>query len=236
MNGLLESTQDSSRSSDYDIIIPLKRSNNKFNRSVYIPSMTGGKISIEEIEQVLENLELVTCKLPTVRKNWISFIHIFLLPLLGVIYFKNYWGCGYWDDTYEYRYDSNVGFSRYVPYGRQFFSTKGNLTPFFVYIILAILYFAISQKYLLKQIQSSAEKIIEIHQPYFFSKGYRWNIQNSFPDWIELRREYNAEQESSESHYSLEYIRHFSPKKALKQVGNSVFNTFYPKDQEFEQY
>jgi len=156
--------------SGYNIIVPIDKSNNKFNRAVYTPMMTEGKITSEEVNQVLNDLELVTKKLPTSCGNLMTIAHLFVLPFIAMWILTENWYCGYYD------------------YDRYYTRTK-SWSPFFIYCLIAFIYFHFGKKYQLMKVRNQADTIIQMHQSQFNKKGFRLFIPFNFPEWIEIQRD-----------------------------------------------
>jgi len=157
----------------------MDKSSNKFKRTAYDPSMTEGKITSEEVNQVLTGLELVTYKLPTLCGNFIAIIHLFVIPLIAMIVFADKIYCGsvpryYINDDYVSDYIVD--------------KTDKSYAVFFVYWLLAFIYLNLKRKYQLIEIRAEVETIIQVYQSQFNKKGYRLFIPFNFPECIEIQR------------------------------------------------
>jgi len=199
------------------IIIPKNKFTNKFNRTVYIPTMTENKITSEEVNQVLSDLELITKKLPTTCGNWMTIVHIFVLPLIAMWTLAEKW----WTCSGYYGYET--GFSQR--------NWKGRWMPFFIYFLLTFIYFKASKKYQLIKVKSQAETLLQIHQPQFNKKGYRLSIAFNFPEWIEIQNnDYphqmsvpNANQNNIPQSFS--QVLQSSPVKKMRKYGASALQS-----------
>ena len=185
----------------YNVIIPLEKSTNKFNRKAYVPTMTEGKISSEEVNQLLEDLELAISQLSTPLGELMTVLHRFVLPLFVMIFLTNVWYC-YRDRTW---------------------------VPFFIYCIIMFIYQKVSQKYKMMKAREKADSIIQIHQSEFNKKGYRLFIPFNFPEWIEIQRDSYPQQAPVPSadqfnlHQNVSQLLQAPVVQNIREYGSSVF-------------
>jgi len=165
----------------YNVIIPLDKPTNKFNRKAYVPTMTEGKISSEEVNQLLEDLELITSRFSTPLGKLMTILHRFVLPFFVMLFLTNEWYCG----SNDYEYDYDYGYYRH---------RNRTWIPFFIYCIMVFIYQKVSQKYKMMKAREKADSIIQIHQSEFNKKGYRLFIPFNFPEWIEIQRDSDPQQ------------------------------------------
>jgi len=167
----------------YNVIIPLQKSTNKFNRKVYIPTMTEGKITSEEVNELLEGLELITSQFSTPLGKLMTLLHRFVLPFFVMLFLTKEWHC----EGSDYEYDFEKG-----SYRR--FRKDRTWVPFFIYCIIVVIYQKLSQKYKMMKAREKADSIIQIHQSEFNKKGYRLFIPFNFPERIEIQRDSDPQQ------------------------------------------
>ena len=150
-------------SSDYTIVIPFNTDDNKFSRTSYSSSMTGGRASSEEINQVLTLLDITTSNIPTGRQIITRLIIRFLVPAVMIWILVEAWRC-------------------YRP------STPA--TVLFWYMLASLIYILVRRNSQVKEAKNQVQKIIQRFQPTFEERGLRWNIPLAFPHYIELCRDY----------------------------------------------
>ena len=150
-------------SSDYMIVIPFNKGDNKFSRTSYSSSMTGGRASSEEVNQVLTLLDTITNNLPTPFQVIARLMIRFLVPSLMILVLTETWRC------YQYRYP---------------------IAKLFCYVLASLIYILVRTNSQVKQAKNQAQKIIQRFQPTFEERGLRWNIPLGFPHYIELCRDY----------------------------------------------
>jgi len=177
------------------IYIPINKSTNKFSRTVYTPKMTEEKITSEELNQVLNDLELVTKKLPTNLSNILTIIDLFVLPLIAFVMLMESWYCSYYDhSTDSYR------------------RTERSWTPLFIYYFIALPYYNLSKKYQPVKIKAQTDSIVQMYQSQFNQKGYRLFIPFNFPDWIEIHKDSHLQQ------MPVPKVNHFEIPQTLSQI------------------
>ena len=205
------------------IIIPKDKSSNGFNRTVYLPAMTEEKITSGEVNQVLSDLELVTKKLPTACGNLMTLIHLFVLPLIAMIFLTNEWYCEY----YDYRSES---------YRNRYYWDRSWM-PFFIYCLIVFVYLKFNKKYQLMKIRAEAETIFQMHQPQFNKKGYRLFVPFNFPQWIEIQRDSYPQQMPVPNNnlfnvpQSFSQVLQSSPVKKMREYGASALQSLASKIQ-----
>jgi hypothetical protein len=166
MNPLIQPT---SNLPGYNIIIPIVKATNKFNRQVYTPVMTEEKISSEAVNKVLDDLELVTYQLQTDGGKFLTFLHRFVLPFFAFLFIYTSMYCGSY--YYDYNYD------------------RKSWTQFIIYCIIAYIYLKVSTKVQLMRVREKADSILQIHQAEFNKRGFRLFLPINFPEWIEIQRD-----------------------------------------------
>jgi len=150
-------------SSDYMIVIPFNKEDNKFSRTSYSASMTGGRASSEEINQVLTLLDLTTSNIPTGRQIITRLIIRFLVPAVMIWILAEAWRC--------YRHAEPT-------------------ILLFWYMLASLIYILVRRNSQVKEAKGQVQKIIQRFQPTFEERGLRWNIPLAFPHYIELCRDY----------------------------------------------
>ena len=80
-----------SSSSDSTIIIPLDRDENKFLKTTYTPSMTGGRATPEEVNQVLTLLDIIASNIPTPFQSINTLFIRFLVPAVMIWFLSETW-------------------------------------------------------------------------------------------------------------------------------------------------
>ncbi len=162
-------------SSEDCIVFPVNKKDGYFERSVYDPEMTNGRISEEEIANVLRELDAIarpifnprleSCLRCFKKSNKPLFFALWCLTFLTFI-FGNY--------IKEFDLFMVVWFL-----GMTFFITT------FLVIIFNCFYIGVI-KLLLWRSKKLALPIIEDKNPDFLRKGYYWAIPQDFPYWVEL--------------------------------------------------
>ena len=150
-------------SSDYMIVIPFNKENNKFSRISYSASMTGGRASSEEVNQVLTLLDITINNVPTSFQVIIRLVIRFLVPLVMIWILGGVWKC----------YNPGPPFA-----------------ILFWYMLASLIYILVRRSFQVKEAKSQAQKIIQRFQPSFEERGLRWNIPLTFPHYIEICRDY----------------------------------------------
>ena len=150
-------------SSDYIIIIPFDREENKFSRTVYSTSMTGGRTSCDEVNQVLTLLDIAVNNIPTAFQTFKRLFTRLLIAALMIWIISETWRC---------------------------YRMATPLTMLFWYMVACLLFILRRRHVEAKEAKSEVQKIIERFQPSFEERGLRWNIPQGFPLYIELCRDY----------------------------------------------
>jgi len=150
-------------SSDYTIIIPFDREENKFSRTVYSTSMTGGRASCDEVNQVLTLLDIAVSNIPTTFQTLKTLLIRLLVPGLMIWIIAESWRC--------YRMETP-------------------LTMLFWYMVASLLYMLRKKSVETKEAKSQVQKVLQRFQPLFEERGLRWNIPQAFPLYVELCRDY----------------------------------------------
>jgi len=150
-------------SSDYMIVIPFNKEDKKFSRTSYSASMTGGRASSEEVNQVLTLLDITINNVPTLFQVITRLIIRFLVPGFMILVLIGTWRC--------YRH------------------AEPTLLLFW-YMLASLIYILVRRNSQVKEAKSQAQKIIQRFQPIFEERGLRWNIPLGFPHYIEICRDY----------------------------------------------
>jgi len=146
-------------SSDYMIVIPFNKEDKKFSRTSYSSSMTGGRVSSEEVNQVLTLLDTITNKVPNIFQVMARLMILFLVPSLMILVLTETWKC------YQPRYP---------------------IAMLFCYGLACLIYILVRTNSQIKQAKNQIQKIIQRVQPTFEERGLRWNIPLGFPHYTEL--------------------------------------------------
>jgi len=201
----------------YNVIIPLEKSTNKFNRKVYIPTMTEGKITSEEVNELLEDLELITSQFSTPLGKLMTLLHRFVLPFFVMLFLTNNWYCGSDDYEYNYHYD----YYRHI--------RNRTWVPFFIYCIIMSIYQKLNHKYKMMKARGKADSIIQIHQSKFNKKGYRLFVPFNFLEWIEIQRDSYPQRDPVPSvdqfnlRQNVSQLLHAPVVQNIREYGNSAF-------------
>jgi len=154
-------------SSSYNtIIIPFDREENKFSRTVYSTSMTGGRASCDEVNQVLTLLEIAASNIFTSFQAFKYILIRLLIPSFVIWILAGTWRC--------FKLD---------PF-------------FFIwcyYIFRSFFYVLIKKSGETEEVKKQVHKIIQRFQPLFKERGLRWNIPRVFPLYVELCRDYREQ-------------------------------------------
>jgi len=195
----------------FNVMIPLDKSTKKFKRGVYVPMMTQEKISSEEFNQVLEDLELVTSQLPTIMSTLMTILHRFVLPFIALIFLTDEWYCGSsdWDSEYHYR-------TRFRTWA-----------PFYFYCVVMYAYFKFSKKYQMMKLRAKAASIIQIYQADFNKRGFRLSIPSHFPEFVELQKDLYPEGTSPEDteQYNLSQFLQVPAVQNIRRYGRSILQS-----------
>jgi len=202
-----------------DVIqFPLNKDTNQFNRDLYIPTMTEGKISAEEINQVFEDLELATCKIPTPNDNMLILCYRFAFPFVVMLFL----------DAQEALCDYE-----YKPRPKTWWF-------FYMYCFFAVIYWIFNQRSQIGKVKENTKKIIHLFQPDFSKKGFIWIIPEDFPECIELHGGFGNNDKELDYRSVQMYITSFEndiapswPSNIMKHIVSAITKPFW-KDQKNE--
>ena len=162
------------------IIFPAKGWSRKLDSRSYDPSQTEGRVTLEEVKQVLREME--TIQRPFNR--WIIFIRILfaILAIGGSVLTRIGIYCS---DTQ--RFVCVDGYCSWVEdnnYGLLIGSIVGGFLGF---CLLVILYFVIYYL-LIARSRIPALALFNRINPNFTTRGLKWRLPTHFPMWIELTK------------------------------------------------
>ena len=158
------------------VIFQFDKASKKFDSSFYSPALTDGKISLEEINQALKQVE--TAGASVAFKIRVSFCWFILLILIIISLF-----------VYTLNFALN-GKSRLIS-----FAVFGYPVAVFVALILYIL----QLKRFSDELKYKCKLVVERLNPSFSCRGLRWHIPADFPQWIELWKDYQIFGKQSQS-------------------------------------
>lgn len=149
----------------YNVIFPRDKITNRFHRGVYTESMTEGKISYQEINNFLDDVELVTTKLPLPFTKFLTFAHRFALPLIVLLFLTKELNFTRSDKTWQ---------------------------PFIWYCFVALVYTLICTRLQFNQSREKIDAVVQIYQAKFNKKGFRLFVPLKL-QWIELQKDIYSE-------------------------------------------
>jgi len=165
---------------DSVIVFPLNRKN-KFSRTLYSSTMTQGRASLDDINQVFTLLEFVLIRLPSKLSLFLSLILRFFLPFVVLRCYH---------ETYDWRSSSYYD-SRWVRFDERIWAW------FAFYCVVGIGYMLFDRRRQRKQVKADIEEVIKMVQPGYVERGLRWRVPDESYGWIELIKEYRQEAEPS---------------------------------------
>ena len=159
---------------DYTIVFPHDDFGKRFDSGFYSPALTDGRASLEEINQILAEVEII-------RR-----------PLAGKM-------CG---ALCCYIVSIIASVVAYVLFMVSMINNNSGLFPFLIagfigMIILIFWVFIVRVKNIHENIRKKCKEVIDKHNHNFVSRGLRWHLPIQFPRWIELWKDYRA---ASNSH------------------------------------
>ena len=175
--------------SDCTVIFPQNIWSKNFDASFYNPALTGGRATLEEINQVLA--EVTVLKKPFHRRIicavWLYVLGLIacialmvVVPILSVP--------DYDDDDYDDYDDSDT---------MMFVGIFGGLFGMIAVIVIFIVYVRRTMKATRVPVQAFFDGI----NPNFASRGLRWHAPLHFPRWVELWKDYVGQAAVAQPNY-----------------------------------
>ena len=159
-------------STDYTIVIGLARDEKKFDRTLYDSAMTGGRASLEEVDQVLTQIENLFPK----RSSWKTIGWTTLaLALLPCFYIR---AC----------YDLSI--------------LQIYLLVVFLIMTLLFVLAGKSNINNNKEAYNQANMLLQRFQPSFDAKGLRWHVPKAFPNYVQLFKDYREDKLAQDIPYN----------------------------------
>ena len=156
---------------NYNIMIPFDKTARKFLRGVCSSTKTEGKISSEEVDDLLELLE-TTCESSDIFD--LAFHHL-LVPIIATIFI--------FINAGEFRF-------RLAD-----LKPAGFLVLILFYFVMPILYIIFKLKSSGTRIKRQAQTVIDLYQANFLQNGFKWVIPDNFPEWIQITRTLEEERQ-----------------------------------------
>ena len=162
------------------IIFPGKGWSRKFDTSLYNPSQTEGRVTLEELKEVLEQME--TIQKP--YRRWILFFRIlyFILAIFGAVLTR----IGIYN-SYTQRYECIDGYCYWVNETNTGLLIGSIVGGFFGVLLLTFIYFVI-YFLIIARSKIPAQALFNRINPNFTTRGLKWRLPTHFPLWIELTK------------------------------------------------
>jgi len=152
------------------VIFPFNAADKKFDSSFYSPALTDGRASFEEISQFLAEIEAVR---PTAAsQGGPSACRLFCLFLLLIL----------WIARFILQTHMNVDL---IPFAIVFVV---------ILVIFVIIILVLSSGGTRNESQAKCQAIVEKYNQNLASRGLRWYLPVSFPQWVELWKDYPQNQ------------------------------------------
>lgn len=169
---------------DSALVFPYDKSTKSFDRKFYSPALTDGRLHSNQVETFLTTLETKVNK--KIRKaqqltKLFAGIALFAVTILALYGFCLFSESDYVDDVDASEYYNDVD--------SFFIALMGFAFATMFYSIILTIY----RKRCYKKAKKSAERYIKKHNPEFASMGLRWNLPLSFPQWVELWKDYKGQ-------------------------------------------
>ena len=171
--------------SHYTVVFPLKTWSRVYDASSYNPAQAEGRATLEEVNQVLQEMYKIQKPFRT-KVNLASFLYIiFLLAsmiLSGIAIANSYddvEACFAFGDNYCY-------WTKKTNSGQLALSIIGGIFGIFV---SSCIYIAIVVK-VTRSSRVPARALFDRVNPNFATRGLRWQLPVHFPRWIELSKDY----------------------------------------------
>jgi hypothetical protein len=152
------------------IIIPYEELGNKFDTSAYSPALTDGRASLEEINQVLNDLEATRAPFTSKILGNICYYILSTFLMIGAIAL-----CAAFVKKHG----------------------KGMLVLIICSVVMYIAVIIVltkRSKRLNAQLIAECKAVADRHNSSFASRGLRWYVPSHFPRWVELWKDYNRGQ------------------------------------------
>jgi len=168
---------------DSALVFPFDKSGKKFDRSFYSMALTDGRMSSEQLESFLGKIEKKLEKKVSGVQRLIRFFAG--LGLFSMIILFLYGFCLFNEDENSFDGEDYV-YDEFDNFG----------TALIGFCFAAIFYSVIlgfykKNRYL--RAKKTITKFIKKHSSEFAHAGLRWNVPLSFPQWIELWKDYKIE-------------------------------------------
>jgi len=154
---------------DYTIVFPFDEGGKRFDSGFYSQGLTDGRVSIEEINHILAEVE--STRRPIASKVW-SAVCCYVVSLIAAVVIYVF---------------SLMMVAESVP----------EFIPFLILIFIGSitgLVFALYKRLrgVTEEMKSKCKAVLDRHNPNFASRGLRWHIPVHFPRWVELWKDYKA--------------------------------------------
>ena len=168
---------------DSALVFPYDKSNKRFDRNFYSGALTDGRLHSDQLERFFEKIETkVNKKIGKVQKlmKLFGFFAVFSFIILGL-----YGICLFAETDFADEADWSV----YDDIDSFFIAFIGLFFAIIFYSIILSLY----SKRSYRKTRKSVERFINKQNPEFAAIGLRWNLPMSFPQWIELWKDYKGQ-------------------------------------------
>lgn len=155
---------------DLTIIFPLDAFARSYDSSFYSPVLTGGRASHEEINQILA--EVQTIRKPYAKKVGL-FLCCFFFYLIACIF-----GLLLWDFNVDLSDGANVAIG---------------IVVFVAAVIVGMIVFIKTIKNMTIESRNKVQDLFARVNANFTGRGLRWNAPVHFPRWVELWKDFNAQ-------------------------------------------
>jgi hypothetical protein len=170
---------------DYALVFNYDKSNYKFDRGFYSPALTDGRVSYEQMEAFMNELErLVRRKLRPIANLTAVFLILVFGGLFGMIL-----NCMNFFDDDDYYFDENSDYD----FDSEVDSFFGYMIAYLFFVLIGAAFLQIYSRRRHNKVRKCAQSLIDRNYAAFAPFGLRWNLPMHFPYWIELWKDYKGQ-------------------------------------------
>jgi len=152
---------------ELSIVFPFDKTSKKFDSGFYSPTLTGGRVSLEEINQILSEIDAIRKSIASQAIAALICHFVSLSICSGLFVFTG------------------------TP-GMITFYIIGLVVA--VLTIVGVLMWRILK--LKGELKTKCKEVVDKHNQTFMLRGLRWHLPVNFPSWVELWKDYQSQDDT----------------------------------------